>query len=76
MQLWNSELVAACAAYPKMRVFDLAAMQPGWHLEDGIHYTSAAYAIRAHAIAHALATAFPENGRRSACVARDTVHNN
>jgi hypothetical protein len=71
MQLWNSELVAACAAYPNMRVFDWAAMvQPGWHLEDGIHYTSAAYAIRAHAIAHALAVAFPANGHRSACIVR------
>ena len=73
MQLWNSELVAACAAYPNMRVFDWAAMvQPGWHLDDGIHYTSAGYAIRAHAIAHALAIAFPANGRRSArCIVRD-----
>jgi hypothetical protein len=71
MQLWNSELVAACAAYPNMRIFNWAAMvRPGWHLEDGIHYTSAAYAIRAHAIAHALAMAFPANGHPSACVVR------
>jgi len=71
MQLWNSELVAACAAYPNMRIFNWAAMvRPGWHLGDGIHYTSAAYAIRAHAIAHALALAFPANGHPSACVVR------
>jgi len=71
MRLWDSDLVATCAAYPNMRVFDWAAMvQPGWHLEDGIHYTSAAYAIRAHAIAHALAMAFPANGHHSACVVR------
>ena len=71
MQLWNRELVAACAAYPNMRVFDWAAMvQPGWHLADGIHFTAAAYAICAHAIAHALAMAFPANGHRSACVVR------
>jgi hypothetical protein len=71
MQLWNNELVAACAAYPNMRIFNWAAtVQPGWHLPDGIHYTSAGYAIRAHAIATALAMAFPANGRRSACVVR------
>jgi hypothetical protein len=69
MQSWNNELVAACAAYPNMRIFNWAAMvQPGWHLQDGIHYTSAGYAMRAHAIAHALAVAFPANGHHSACV--------
>jgi hypothetical protein len=71
MQLWNNTLVAACAAYPNMRIFNWAAkVQPGWHLKDGIHYTSAGYAIRAHAIARALALAFPANGHRSACVVR------
>jgi hypothetical protein len=71
MQAWNNALVAACVAYPNMRIFDWAAMaQPGWHLEDGIHYTQAGYAIRAHAIAHALALAFPANGHHSACVVR------
>jgi len=71
MRLWNNTLVAACAAYPNMRIFNWAAMvQPGWHLNDGIHYTSAGYAIRAHAIAHALALAFPANEHRSACVVR------
>jgi hypothetical protein len=71
MQSWNNELVAACAAYPNMRIFNWAAtVQPGWHLQDGIHYTSAGYAIRAHAIARALVIAFPANGHRSACVVR------
>jgi lysophospholipase L1-like esterase len=35
---------------------------PSWHLADGIHYTAAGYAIRAAAIAHALALAFPAGG--------------
>jgi hypothetical protein len=69
MRRWDATLVAACAAYPNMRIFNWAAMvQPGWHLADGIHYTSAGYAIRAHAIAQALARAFPANGGTSACV--------
>src|SRR5262249_25747301 len=60
MQWWNNALVAACKAYPSMRIFNWAAMvRPGWHLSDGIHYTSQGYAIRAHAIARALARAFP-----------------
>jgi lysophospholipase L1-like esterase len=37
-------------------------VQPAWHLSDGIHYTSAGYAIRAAAIADALARAFPAVG--------------
>ena len=66
MQMWNSDLVRACAAYPNMRVFNWAGMvQPSWHLLDGIHYTSAGYAIRASAIARALATAFPLDGGHS-----------
>jgi hypothetical protein len=71
MQLWNDTLVAACKAYPNMRVFNWAALaQPGWHLKDGIHYTSAGYAIRAHAIAQALAKGFPANKHDSGCVVR------
>jgi lysophospholipase L1-like esterase len=69
MQAWNKTLVAACSAYPNMRIFNWAAMvQPAWHLADGIHYTSAGYAIRAHAIANALARAFPAGGRSSGCL--------
>jgi len=69
MQLWNNALLAACKAYPNMRIFNWAAMvQPAWHLADGIHYTSAGYAIRARAIAGALARAFPEGGHSTGCV--------
>jgi hypothetical protein len=69
MQLWNNALVAACKSYPNMRIFNWAAMvQPGWHLDDGIHYTSQGYAIRAHAIARALASAFPAGGHSRHCV--------
>jgi hypothetical protein len=69
MQLWNADLLQACHAYPNMRVFNWAAqVQPSWHLSDGIHYTSAGYAIRARAIARALASAFPANGDSNSCV--------
>ncbi|HTZ91553.1 MAG TPA: GDSL-type esterase/lipase family protein [Streptosporangiaceae bacterium] len=69
MKLWNNALVAACAAYPNMRILNWAAMvRPGWHLDDGIHYTAAGYAIRAHAIARALASAFPANPHHNSCV--------
>jgi hypothetical protein len=69
MQLWNNALVAACKSYPNMRIFNWAAMvQPEWHLDDGIHYTSQGYAIRAHAIARALARAFPADGHSSQCL--------
>ena len=68
MRQWDEALLKACAQYPNMRVFNWAAMdQPGWHISDGIHYTSAGYAIRAAAIAHALARAFPADGH-SSCV--------
>lgn len=64
MQLWNKTLVQASKLYPNMRIFDWAGMvQPGWHLADGIHYTSAGYEIRAAAIARALASAFPAHGQ-------------
>ncbi len=69
MELWNKALVAACKSYPNMRIFNWAAMvQPGWHLDDGIHYTSQGYAIRAHAIARALARAFPAGGHSRHCI--------
>ncbi len=69
MQAWNDDLVQACAKYPNMRIFNWAGMdQPGWHLPDGIHYTPAGYAIRAAAIAHALANAFPRGGHSTTCV--------
>jgi lysophospholipase L1-like esterase len=63
MQLWNKTLLQAAKQYPNMRIFNWAGMvQPAWHLSDGIHYTSAGYGIRAAAIAHALARAFPAGG--------------
>ncbi len=66
MQLWNAALVQAAKHYPNLRIFNWAGMvQPAWHLSDGIHYTSAGYAIRAEAIAHALARAFPAGGHSS-----------
>ena len=66
MQLWNSALIQACARYPGMRVYDWAAdAQSSWFIADGIHYTSAGYAARAHLIAQALAAAFPAGGRRA-----------
>ena len=69
MRAWNNALVAACTAYPNMRVFNWAAMvRPSWHLADGIHYTPAGYAVRARAIARALARAFPANGQSGRCV--------
>jgi peptidoglycan/LPS O-acetylase OafA/YrhL/lysophospholipase L1-like esterase len=69
MQRWDNALLAACPRYPNMRVFDWAAMaRRPWFISDGIHYTSAGYAIRAHAIAQALARAFPLHGQSSGCV--------
>jgi hypothetical protein len=69
MQLWNAALLQSCHAYPNMRVLNWAGqVQPAWHLPDGIHYTSAGYAIRAHAIARGLAGAFAQNGRSKGCV--------
>ncbi len=69
MLRWNAALLQACARYPNMRVFNWAAMtKPGWFISDGIHYTSAGYAVRSAAIADALARAFPQNGTSSGCV--------
>ena len=66
MQLWNSPLVRACARHPDMRVYDWAAdAQSSWFIADGIHYTSAGYAARAHLIAQALAAAFPASGHHA-----------
>ena len=63
MQLWNDTLLQACHQYPNLRIFDWAsAAQDGWFISDGIHYTPAGYAARAHLIAGALARAFPRSG--------------
>jgi lysophospholipase L1-like esterase len=69
MQAWNATLRQACAQYPNMRIFDWAALaQPGWFISDGIHYTSAGYAIRGQQIAYALAKAFPARGHSAGCI--------
>jgi hypothetical protein len=69
MQAWNDDLASACSRYPNMRIFNWAGMdQPGWHISDGIHYTSAGYTVRAAAIADALARAFPRAGHSTSCV--------
>ena len=63
MEKWNEELVAACDAYPNMRVYDWASdVKDAWFIEDGIHFTSPGYAARAQLIAQALAHAFPAKG--------------
>jgi peptidoglycan/LPS O-acetylase OafA/YrhL len=68
MQLWNQTLQQACAKYPNMRIFNWASLaQPSWFISDGIHYTSAGYAIRAQQIAQALARAFPATGKTKGC---------
>jgi peptidoglycan/LPS O-acetylase OafA/YrhL/lysophospholipase L1-like esterase len=71
MKRWDTTLLRACAAYPNMRVFNWASVaQRRWFISDGIHYTSAGYAVRARAIADALAKAFPQQGTSSGCVVR------
>jgi len=63
MQAWNAALLRACARYPNMRVYDwAAAVRNRWFISDGVHFTSAGYAARAHLIANALAAAFPYHG--------------
>jgi peptidoglycan/LPS O-acetylase OafA/YrhL len=69
MQQWNAALRQACPRYPNMRIFDWASLaQPSWFISDGIHYTSAGYAIRGQQIAQGLAKAFPARGRSTGCV--------
>lgn len=72
MQMWDNALLAACPEYPNMRVFNWAHLaNPAWFTTDGIHYTSTGSAIRAAAIADALATGFPaatRKGTHNSCV--------
>jgi lysophospholipase L1-like esterase len=71
MQLWNDTLVQACHQYPNLRIFDWASVaQDGWFISDGIHFTPAGYAARAHLIAGALARAFPRSGHSASCIVR------
>lgn len=68
-QAWDSALASALARYPNMRIFNWAGVaQPGWFLSDGIHYDTPGCAARAHAIADALAAAFPVAGASSSRV--------
>lgn len=70
-QAWNKALVGALARYPNMRIFDWSAVaQPGWFLPDGIHYNSYGCAMRARAIAGALAAAFPLHGHGGSKIVR------
>jgi hypothetical protein len=63
MQQWDEALVQACLQHANMRIYDWgSAVKDGWFTSDGIHFTSAGYASRAHLIANALAKAFPADG--------------
>ncbi len=69
MRQWNAALRRACARYANMRIFDWAFLaQPGWFINDEIHYTSAGYAIRGRQIAEGLAKAFPAKGHSTGCL--------
>lgn len=59
MESWDQDLLDACERYPNMRVYDWAnRVQDEWFIEDGIHFTSEGYEVRARAIANALPKAF------------------
>jgi peptidoglycan/LPS O-acetylase OafA/YrhL len=61
---WDAALLAACARYPNMRVYDWASqVKNSWFIDDGIHFTSEGYAARARLIAQALLQAFPAGGQ-------------
>lgn len=72
MRQWNSDLLAACASYPQMRVFNWAALaKPQWFIPDGVHYTTPGYEKRTHLIAKGLVKAFPKDQPPSAsCLVR------
>ncbi len=70
-QAWDNTLVKALARYPNLRIFNWSAVaQPGWFLSDGIHYNTLGCAMRAKAIADALARAFPLHGHSAARIVR------
>jgi peptidoglycan/LPS O-acetylase OafA/YrhL len=63
MKEWDKTLLAECARYPNMRIYNWARdVKDEWFIEDGIHFTSPGYAARSELIAHALAHAFPASG--------------
>ncbi len=52
-----------------MRVFNWAAYaKTKWYISDGVHFTSAGYAVRGRMIAQALARAFPKTGHSTSCL--------
>ncbi len=70
-RVWDKTLVTALAKYPNMRIFNWSAVaRPRWFLTDGIHYNSFGCAMRAKAIADALARAFPRNGHSAGKIVR------
>jgi hypothetical protein len=70
-QAWDKALVKALARYPNLRIFNWSAVaRPSWFLSDGIHYNSPGCAIRAKAIADALARAFPLHGQSVSKIVR------
>jgi hypothetical protein len=70
-QAWDKALVKALARYPNLRIFNWSAVaHPSWFLTDGIHYNSPGCAIRAKAIADALARAFPVRGHSASKIVR------
>ena len=74
VKTWNQALLAACHAYPNMRIYDWASdVEDDWFIKDGIHFTSPGYAARSALIARGLAHAFPAAGT-SAGDARCLVH--
>ncbi|MCB8914763.1 MAG: SGNH/GDSL hydrolase family protein, partial [Thermoleophilales bacterium] len=59
MEAWDNELLDACETYPNMRIYDWASrVQDQWFIDDGIHFTSEGYEVRAKAIANAVPKAF------------------
>ena len=69
MVTWDNTLLRACARYPNMRVFNWAAYaRTKWYISDGVHFTSAGYAVRSRMIAQALARAFPKTGTSTGCL--------
>ena len=69
MLTWDNTLLQMCPRYPNMRVYNWAAVaRPKWYISDGIHFTSAGYAVRARLIARALAEAFPATGHSTGCL--------
>lgn len=74
MEGWNQALIAACARYRNMRVYDWAAeVRDEWFLPDEIHPNAVGARERASRLARALAVAFPGDGAASSeCVIRSS----